>query len=183
MRIATFFVLAATLLGSPAQSFSDTKHPAPSPYTALTLRAVKSLSDQEISDLRAGRGMGLALAAELNGYPGPLHALELADALELAPSQRMKTQAVLASMKARTTAIGDKIIAEETRLDSLFAGRTIDPKSLAASTAAIGRLRGALRAAHLSAHLAMIDIMTSQQISRYAELRGYKSSHGNHGSP
>src|SRR5262249_38796943 len=26
-------------------------------------------------DLRAGRGMGLALVAELNGYPGPMHVL------------------------------------------------------------------------------------------------------------
>jgi hypothetical protein len=34
-------------------------------------RPIKALSDQQVSDLRAGRGMGLALAAELNGYPGP----------------------------------------------------------------------------------------------------------------
>ena len=29
--------------------------------------------------------MGLALAAELNGYPGPLHVIELADSLRLTP--------------------------------------------------------------------------------------------------
>jgi hypothetical protein len=33
------------------------------------VRSIKALSDQQVSDLRAGRGMGLALAAELNGYP------------------------------------------------------------------------------------------------------------------
>ena len=32
--------------------------------------------------------MGLALAAELNGYPGPSHVLELADKLELSAEQR-----------------------------------------------------------------------------------------------
>jgi hypothetical protein len=42
-------------------------------YAGLQARAIKALSDQQIADLRAGRGMGLALAAELNGFPGPLH--------------------------------------------------------------------------------------------------------------
>jgi hypothetical protein len=53
------------------------------PYAGLEARSIKTLSDQQIGDLRAGRGMGLALAAELNGYPGPMHVLELADALGL----------------------------------------------------------------------------------------------------
>jgi hypothetical protein len=30
-------------------------------------RTIKTLSDQQVADLNAGRGMGLALAAELNG--------------------------------------------------------------------------------------------------------------------
>ncbi len=38
--------------------------------------------------------MSLAQAAELNGYPGPLHVLELADALELTPEQRARTQSL-----------------------------------------------------------------------------------------
>ena len=36
---------------------------------------IRGLSEQEIDDLTNGRGMGLARAAELNGYPGPLHVL------------------------------------------------------------------------------------------------------------
>ena len=36
--------------------------------------------------------MSLALAAELNGYPGPLHVLELADRLGLSAEQRGKVQ-------------------------------------------------------------------------------------------
>src|SRR5689334_5411022 len=58
------------------------------PYAGLEQRAVKSLSNEQIDDLKAGRGMGLALAAELNGYPGPLHVLQLADRLELSADQR-----------------------------------------------------------------------------------------------
>ena len=48
------------------------------PYAGYQQRPIKALSEQQIADLRAGRGMGLALAAELNGYPGPVHVLALA---------------------------------------------------------------------------------------------------------
>jgi hypothetical protein len=61
------------------------------PYAGLQDRSIKTLSDQQISDLSAGRGMGLALAAELNGYPGPIHAIELAEQLHLSrPSEQVK---------------------------------------------------------------------------------------------
>jgi hypothetical protein len=61
---------------------------AQTPYAGMQSRSIKALSDQQIADLNAGRGMGLALAAELNGYPGPLHVLELADKLDLSADQR-----------------------------------------------------------------------------------------------
>jgi len=56
----------------------------------MQTRPTKALSEQQVDDLRAGRGMGLALAAELNGYPGPSHLLELADKLELSADQRVR---------------------------------------------------------------------------------------------
>src|SRR6187431_528451 len=56
---------------------------ARTPYAGIQARPVKALSDKDIADLKAGRGMGLALPAELNGYPGPLHVLELATPLGL----------------------------------------------------------------------------------------------------
>jgi hypothetical protein len=40
-------------------------------------RPIKALSAEQIADLKAGQGLSLALAAELNGYPGPRHVLEL----------------------------------------------------------------------------------------------------------
>jgi hypothetical protein len=46
-------------------------------------RAIKSLSDNDINELRRGGGWGLALAAELNGMPGPAHLLELKDKIPL----------------------------------------------------------------------------------------------------
>ncbi|MER8435493.1 hypothetical protein NKH11_02460 [Mesorhizobium sp. M1393] len=44
-----------------------------SSYSGMEARRVKALSGEQIADLMAGRGMGLALAAELNSYPGPSH--------------------------------------------------------------------------------------------------------------
>jgi hypothetical protein len=59
---------------------------------------VRVLSDQQIADLRAGRGMGLALPAELNGYPSPVHVLELGDQLKLTKDQRARVQEFHASI-------------------------------------------------------------------------------------
>ncbi len=72
---------------------------SPAPYAGLEARPIKALSGEQIADLKAGRGMGLALPAELNGYPGPLHVLELADALALTADQRARTQALYDKMK------------------------------------------------------------------------------------
>ena len=64
------------------------------PYAGEQQRAIKSLSEKDIADLQAGQGMGLAKAAELNGYPGPAHVLEHADALR-APAAVEPAQDVL----------------------------------------------------------------------------------------
>jgi Spy/CpxP family protein refolding chaperone len=158
------------------------------PYAGLEHRALKALSDEQIADLRAGRGMGLALAAELNGYPGPAHVLELADALELTPAQRDRVRRLHEAMKAEAVGLGERLIAEETDLDRSFAERTVTVARLEAATAAIARTQGALRAAHLKYHLAAAELLTPAQIRRYAELRGYGTGpvhgpHRHHGAP
>jgi hypothetical protein len=144
------------------------------PYAGLEGRLIKALSEQQIADLRAGRGMGLALAAELNGYPGPIHVVELADALDLSGQQRAKVQELFAAMKAEAIPLGERLIAQEAELDRAFAGKTITAPTLAASLEAIGATHGALRQAHLKYHLFTIEVLTPAQIQRYAELRGYK---------
>ena len=47
-----------------------------------------SLSDEDVQGFLDGRGMGLAKSAELNGHPGPMHVLELAEELKLTAEQR-----------------------------------------------------------------------------------------------
>ena len=149
------------------------------PYAGLQARPVKALSDQQIADLRAGRGMGLALPAELNGYPGPVHVIELADGLGLTPEQRSRMQQLYEAMKAEAIPLGERLIAQEGDLDRQFASRSITPANLDAITAEIGRTQAALRAAHLKYHLATVEVLTPDQVRRYAELRGYAGpAHG-----
>jgi hypothetical protein len=45
---------------------------AQTPYAGMQARPIKALSEQQIADLTAGRGMGLALAAELMAILAPL---------------------------------------------------------------------------------------------------------------
>jgi Spy/CpxP family protein refolding chaperone len=171
------FVLLALAAGP---SFAQSAQP----YAGLEGRPIKGLSEQQIADLRAGRGMGLALAAELNGYPGPMHVLELADALDLSGQQRAKMQELFAAMKAEAIPLGERLIAQEADLDNAFASKTITAASLAASTEAIGATHAALRRTHLKYHLFAIEVLAPAQLQRYAELRGYKSGmqhpHGRH---
>lgn len=83
---------------------------AQSPYAGMQTRSIKALSTQQIDDLRASRGMGLALAAELNGYPGPAHVLELSDWLALSPAQKERIKKLFESMKVESAPIGARLI-------------------------------------------------------------------------
>jgi Spy/CpxP family protein refolding chaperone len=121
-------------------------------------------------DLREGRGTGLALAGELNGYPGPKHVLELAKELNLTDAQRTRTQQLFEAKKPEAVPLGQQLIAAEADLDRQFSGRTITGTSLAAAAATIGATQGALRATHLKYHLAMMELLTPEQIRRHGEL-------------
>jgi hypothetical protein len=154
----------------PAASATNT---SPSPYAGMEQRRVKALSEQQIADLKAGRGMSLALAAELNGYPGPLHVLELADALQLSDQQRSRTNLLFEAMKAETIPVGEAIVAEEITLDRLISEKRVTAALLDAAVSRIGTKQGELRAAHLRYHLAMVEVLSPAQIALYAKLRGY----------
>ena len=156
-----------------ASMLSGTSVIAASPYAGEQSREIKALSADDIAGLRAGKGMGYAKAAELNGFAGPAHVLELADALGLTPEQRARTEALFASMSAKASARGRALVDKERELDALFASRTVTPERLASSLQAIGALQAEVRQAHLEAHLAQVQILTAEQNARYAELRGY----------
>jgi hypothetical protein len=164
-------VLAVVTLAGPA--LAQHQH-GQSPYAGMQQRPVKALSDQQLADLQAGRGMGLALAGELNGYPGPSHVLELADQLQLDDAQRQRVRQLYESMKAEAIPVGEKLIAQEAALDQAFARREILPATLTSLTAQIGETQGELRAVHLKYHLTTAELLSPHQRHRYAELRGYR---------
>jgi Spy/CpxP family protein refolding chaperone len=171
-----FILFSAAALFAAGTSFAQNAQP----YAGLQARPLKALSDEQLDDLKAGRGMGLALAAELNGYPGPKHVLELANELKLTETQRRRTQQLFDAMTIEAVPLGQQLIAAETDLDRQFSGLTVTDASLATATAAIGATQGQLRAAHLKYHLAMMDLLTPGQIARYGELRGYEAATGGH---
>jgi len=166
--------LAAAALPALAQHTHAHGGQAPlSPYAGMQDRPIKALSPQQLDELRAGKGMGYAMPAELNGYPGPAHTAELAEALGLSESQRRETQALYAQMQAEAIAAGRQVIESETALDRLFAHGVADTASVQAATAEAARAQGVLRAVHLRYHLRMREVLTPAQTAKYAELRGY----------
>jgi len=161
-------VLAVCILTIPAAAENS-----PTPYAGQQARAIKALSDEDIASLQKGEGMGLAKAAELNGYPGPVHVLALAAQLGLTENQHRQVTAIFERMSAAAKPLGAELIAHEQALDQLFAKGEITLDRLTAETAAIGELQGRLRSVHLEAHLETRVLLNPDQIARYQQLRGY----------
>lgn len=146
---------------------------AQSPYTSQQDRSIKALSSERIAGLQAGRGLGYAKAAELNGFPGPKHVLELAEELALSDDQRARTRALFESMQERASVLGRELIAAEAALDEAFAEREISPQRLGELVAASARIEGDLRRIHLQAHLDQTELLDNEQVTKYMKLRGY----------
>lgn len=147
-----------------------------SPYTGAVDRPIKALSEQQTAGYLQGEGMGLAMAAELNGYPGPAHVLELAEPLGLSATQKARSEQIRARMRERAIDAGRRLVSEEQALDRLFAEGRIDGAQLESRLERIGELQARVRHAHLQAHLEQTAILSDEQVRRYAELRGYTSA-------
>ncbi|WP_316646828.1 hypothetical protein [Ovoidimarina sediminis] len=172
----TAAILAATLAAGAVHGSSQ-------PYAGEDQRAIASLSPQDIDDLLAGRGWGFAKPAELNGYPGPTHLLELAEDLELTEVQAEAIEAVRVRMETDAQALGAAFVSAEAALDAAFASGEIDAARLTALTEDAARIEAALRARHLAAHLEVKPLLTRHQIVTYNRLRGYGADEhgGGHG--
>ena len=189
MRLTLSLLLFA--LGAPLAAAQHTGHAGGhhAPAASDSLRVPTGLSASETAGLLAGAGLGLAKPAELHSYPGPLHVIELADRLALTPAQRATAEALRAEMLARAVPLGEQLVQIERHIDAAFAGGTVRAAQVERMTAHAARVRGELRAVHLTTHLGMRDALTPEQIARYDELRGYAaggahdgahSSHGTH---
>lgn len=168
-------ILVAMAIAAPSLALAQT-----SPYAGQEVREIKALSAQEIDDLRQGRGMGLAKAAELNSYPGPAHVLEMADKLGLNDRQVTSLTDVKARMSKEAAVLGSRILEREEALDRMFVEGRADKGLVEAVSLEIGQLQGRLRAVHLVAHVETKALLTGVQVRRYDALRGY-GPRGGHG--
>ena len=123
-----------------------------------------------------GEGMGLAAYAEMNGYPGPKHVIDLKDQLGLTQDQLRKTETIMKGVQVSAKLAGEEIVKEEEELNKLFEAEKINEKLLRARLDRIAKLRGELRFIHMQAHVKMKTILSTNQVQRYNELR----QHGDH---
>ncbi len=165
-------VLAFLALAATAEQAIAQMTPA-QPYAGLQRREIKSLSGEEITQLRRGEGMGLALAAELNGYPGPRHVLDLSTQLALTDQQHTRIQQLFDQMKTEALPLGQQLIAAESDLNRAFVEQAITPERLKAAVDGIAAIQGKLRDIHLKYHLSTAALLSPDQIRQYADLRGY----------
>jgi hypothetical protein len=171
VKVFLTIILLTAAISASAQHQHDSKNHQPD--ADLKGRDIKALSQQQINDLKSGKGMSLALAAELNGYPGPAHVLELADKLKLNEQQKKRMQEMFKAMTKETRTLGIMVIEEEKKLNKLFKNKLANEQNLKETTLKIGEAQAKLREAHLRYHLLTTAILSKEQIDNYNRLRGY----------
>ena len=164
-------IVALAGIGCASESNSQNR----SEYVGQEDREIKSLSNEDIEELRTGKGWGLAKAAELNGMPGPVHLLQMKDEIDLSDEQLPRIEQLYDDMTNQAIPLGKELIELERSLDEAFATGSIDEEKLAGLVEEIGRVYGELRYVHLAAHLKTRDILTHAQMTQYNRLRGYSS--------
>ncbi len=167
-RILGFSLMVILIL--PVSAFGDGYK---SKYVGEEQRKIKSLSPDDINELKKGGGWGLAKAAELNGVPGPAHVLEMEGEIDLTDEQKQKVQKIYDDMKVKAVVLGEQLIRLEEKLNIGFSDKTINQEVLEKSIEEIAQVRAKLRIVHLSTHLQTPNILTNKQIALYNQLRGY----------
>lgn len=175
MNKATIGVLLAGGLAAGCAPSPGPQHQSPETGTgtppATAASDIKALTPQQVDDLLQGRGANLALAAECNDAPGPMHVVELADQLRLSSEQRTITRQLTERMRAEARDLGRRIVDVEQVLDNEFRSGTMNAERLAVLTASSASLSGQLRNVHLRSHLQTRAALTEPQIDRYYESR------------
>jgi len=147
-----------------------------SKYIGQENRKIKSLSIDDINELKKGAGWGLAKAAELNGYPGPVHILQMKDKINLTKQQEEKIENIYKSMKEEAIILGTKLIDFEKQLNDKFSNKTISQNDLEQIVSNIEKIRAKLRVVHLATHLKTPEVLSLEQIDLYNKLRGYSKN-------
>ncbi len=118
-----------------------------------------------------GLGFGLAFAADRNGYPGPLHVVELAQPLGLRAEQVERARSLYDAMLAESRPKSAALLAAEAELARLFERGEATEARVRAQVAEVERLRADVRLVHLTYHLRTRDLLTSEQRVAYHRAR------------
>lgn len=138
-------------------------------FLLLNWASAQIPTDRDV--LLKGEGAGQAMFAESHGYPGPKHVLDLAKELQLSDAQRQAVQKIYDDMHTRAKDVGARIVEIEEELNDAFKTGLISDKSVFDDADQIGKLRGKLRAIHLTAHLKTQKLLTTDQLATYKKLR------------
>lgn len=170
MKLAVTLGLGVAILTAPVMAETT------APYAGQDARSITSLTADRVAGLKRGDGLGYALPAELNGWPGPLHVLELQDELGLSDTIAADVRAIREAMLAQAISLGEALVAAEAALDAVFRAPSPSVAAINAATAEAAALEAKLRAVHLSAHLATAPLLTRHQSMLYKRARGYAAA-------
>jgi Spy/CpxP family protein refolding chaperone len=179
LAIVTAAVVLA--LGVPG---SEAQHPMPpavpgGPAAHMLAESCASAFERNIA---TGRGFGMAFVADQNGYPGPLHILELKDRLKLTPEQEARAQGLMTATLAESRTKSARFLEAEAKLRQLFASGQADEASVRAAAVEVERARTEMRLVHLLTHIKTRGVLTDEQRHLYHEARwGARRPMGPHG--
>jgi len=160
--------LVGGLFGGAATTWGQHGHSGGHEQGHQTALACATEFDQVVGE---GRGFGMAFAADQNGYPGPLHVLELKDRLKLSADQEAKMQRLMHAMFSESKPKSTRLLEAEAKLRRLFAERAADDAAVRTAVGEIERARSEVRLVHLLTHLKTRDLLTEDQRRTYHEAR------------
>jgi Spy/CpxP family protein refolding chaperone len=134
-------------------------------------RAAQTCASEFDKVVGEGRGFGMAFAADQNGYPGPMHVLELKERLALSPEQEAQMRELMHAMFAESKPKGARLLAAETKLRRLFAERAADTAAVRAAVDEVERARSEVRLVHLLTHVKTRDLLSEDQRRIYHHAR------------
>jgi hypothetical protein len=162
--------LGAAAAGAQHGHGQGTRHQGHAPGDDAHRRVQACLAEAD-AVIGQGLGFGMAFAADRNGYPGPVHVLELRDRLGLTAEQEGKLAALQEAMFATARPASARLLAAEARLERLFAEAQAEAPAVRAAVAEVERARADVRAVHLLTHLQTRDLLTDAQRHEYHAAR------------
>lgn len=168
-------VIGMSLSSTSASPSETVAKPTPtfSAYVSLLDTEIRGLDQETIEGYLTGKGLGQALPAELNGYPGPRHTIDMAEEMELTEEQLAQVQSLFDDMLSKAISLGEQYLLAVAELEMGFRNGLVSEEYLQTQLEKIAAIEAQLRYVHLSTHLVTIEILTQDQIAQYGLMRGY----------